>query len=213
MADPFERSAVNRAKPMLFCAWHSQSAGRAFQNSMVKGTLWSSVARISISIFLLFHIVAIALWCTPLDTPLIAEGKGFIRPYMVWSGLFQSWDTFAPSPKSVNAYVVASVITKDGVVHPWNFPRMEQLSFTERYYKERYRKFAENLQDDRNSALWPDVARHLARLYNNPANPPEIVMLIRYWSDITPPVNGAHHSERPSARIFFEYRVTPEDLK
>jgi hypothetical protein len=180
---------------------------------MIKGTLWPFVARIAISIFLFFHIVAIALWCTPLDSPLIAEGKGFIRPYMVWSGLFQSWDTFAPSPKSVNAYLVGSVITKDGLVHPWNFPRMEQLSFPERYYKERYRKFVENLQDSRNSALLPDVARHLARLYNNPMNPPEIVMLIVYWSDITPPVNGSHHSERPSARILFEYRVTPEDLK
>jgi hypothetical protein len=90
---------------------------------------------------------------------------------------------------------------------------MEQLSFTERYYKERYRKFAETLQDDRNVGLWPDVARHLARLYSNPANPPEIVMLISYWSDITPERNGARHGERPNARILFEYRVTPEDLK
>jgi hypothetical protein len=146
---------------------------------------------------------------------LVSAGKEFIRPYMVWSGLFQSWDTFAPSPKSVNAYVVATVITKDGLVHPWNFPRMEQLSLTERYYKERYRKFVDNLQDDRYSGLRPDVARHVARLYGgNPGNPPEIVMLIRYWSDITPQANASHQVERqPNARIFFEYRVTPEDLK
>ena len=90
---------------------------------------------------------------------------------------------------------------------------MEQLSLTERYYRERYRKFAENLQDDRNSALWPDVARHLARLYANPANPPAIVMLIRYWSDITLGENGAQHRAAPRAHIFFEYTVQPEDLR
>ena len=170
-------------------------------------------AHIAISIFLLFHIFAIAVWCTPLDSALIAEVRGWIRPYMLWSGLFQSWDTFAPSPKSVNSYVAASIITRDGHIHPWNFPRMEQLGLGERYYKERYRKFVENLQDDRNSALWPDVARHLAHLYGNPENPPEIIMLIRYWSDILPQARESEHNERPHARILFEYRVKPEDLK
>jgi hypothetical protein len=170
-------------------------------------------ARLASSIFLLFHIAAITVWCTPSDSALIVACSEFIRPYMVWSGLFQSWDTFAPNPKSANSYVVASVITKDGHVHPWNFPRMEQLSFTERYYKERYRKFAENLQADNNAAMWPDVARHLARLYASPANPPEIVLLIRYWSDIPPPGNGLYHSQAPRGNIFFEYRVKPEDLQ
>lgn len=184
---------------MLSCAWHSVNRRKA--------------AHIAISIFLLFHLAAITLWAIPLDSPLIAEGRALIRPYMIWSGLFQSWDMFAPSPKAVNAYVVCSVITRDGVVHPWTFPRMEQLGITERYYKERYRKFAENLQDDKNAALWPDVARHLARLYNNPANPPEIVMLIRYWSDIKPGRNESNPREHPVAHIFFEYRVTPQDLK
>ena len=112
-----------------------------------------------ISAFLLFHILAITAWCIPLETPLIAELKGFIRPYMFWSGLFQGWDMFAPSPRSVNAYVEAAVIFKDGRIHNWKFPRMEQLGLTERYYRERYRKFVENLQVDSNSALWPDAAR------------------------------------------------------
>lgn len=170
-------------------------------------------AHISISIFLLFHIAAIACWCAPLDTPLLAEIRGLIRPYMVWSGLFQSWDTFAPSPIMANTYLVASVIKRDGSIQTWTFPRMEQLSFVERYYQERYRKFAENLQDDKNSALWPDVARHLARLHANPANPPEIVMLVKYWSAIAPPADRPLPAEPPRAQIFFEYKVAPEDLK
>jgi len=169
--------------------------------------------RTAISVLLLFHILAIVCWCVPLDSPLLAACRGVIRPYMAWSGLFQAWDTFAPNPKSINAYVVATVITRDGAIHTWDFPRMEQLSLTERYYKERYRKFAENLQDDRNAALWIDVARHLVRLHANLPHPPEIVMLIRHWSAIPPPANGHYRSEPPRAQIFFEYKVKPEDLK
>jgi hypothetical protein len=112
-----------------------------------------------------------------------------------------------------NTYVVASVITRDGSIQTWTFPRMEQLSLTQRYYQERYRKFAENLQDAKNSALWPDVARHLARRYANRANPPEIVMLVKYWSGIAPPTERPPSAVPPRAQIFFEYKVTPEDLK
>jgi len=132
---------------------------------------------------------------------------------MLWSGLFQSWDMFAPAPKSVNAYIQGVVITRDGRIHTWKFPRMEQLSLTQRYFKERYRKFVENLQDEKNSAVWPDVSRHLARLYNDPSNPPEIVMLVRYWSDIVPQPDGSYRPQPERARIFFEYRLKPEDLK
>ncbi len=168
---------------------------------------------LAISLFLLFHLVAIAAWCAPVDTALLTEFRGFIRPYMLWSGLFQSWDTFAPSPKAINSYLTATVITRDGVIHTWSFPRMEQLGLAERYYKERYRKFVDNLQDDKNVGWRPDVARHLARLYANPANPPEIVMLIRYWTDITPKPKAAAVSVPPHAQILFDYKVTPEDLK
>jgi len=149
-----------------------------------------------------------------METPLIAEFKGLIRPYMFWSGLFQGWDMFAPEPRSVNAYVEAAVIYKDGRIHNWKFPRMEQLGLTERYYRERYRKYVENLQVDSNAALWPDAARRIARLNEeDPSNPPAIVMLIRYWSDIVPRPDGSYRPEPSRARIFFEYNVKPEDLK
>ena len=169
--------------------------------------------RIAISAFLLFHIIAITCWCIPLDSPLVREIRDVVRPYMFWSGLFQSWDPFAPSPKSVNIYVEAVVIFEDGRTRTFKFPRMEQLSLAQRYYKERYRKFAENFAQDSYSALWPDVARYVARMNKNNSNPPEIVMLIRYWSDIAPQADGSYHPGPERARIFFRYDVKPEDLK
>jgi hypothetical protein len=129
---------------------------------------------------------------------------------MVWSGLFQSWDMFAPSPKLVNSYLEANIITRDGRIKSWMFPRMEQLGFFLRYREERYRKFVEVLADEKNAGFRPDVARHLARSFENPANPPEIIMLIQHWSDITPdsPARANEH-----AQVFFVYRVQPGDLR
>src|SRR5712671_904309 len=80
-----------------------------------------------------------------IDSPLISLCKDRVRPYFLWSGLFQSWDMFSPLPKAANTYIEATIVYKDGSRTTWTFPRMEQLSLTERYFKERYRKYAENL--------------------------------------------------------------------
>ncbi len=167
---------------------------------------------IAISAFLLFHLLAIACWSVPIDSPLLAAFRSSIRPYMLWSGLFQSWDMFAPLPKSENDYLQAVIITHDGTLHTFKFPRMEQLDLLARYSKERYRKFAENLVDSKYAGVWPGVAIHLARRYNNPANPPAIVMLIRYWSPIDPQADKSRPVAPEQAHIFFEYRVKPGDL-
>src|ERR1700689_2462600 len=111
---------------------------------------WQYVA---INAFLIFHILAICCWCMPFGSPFIAACRETLRPYFVWSGLFQSWDMFSPLPKSANAYMEALVLYKDGSTTIWSFPRMEQLTLTEKYSKERYRKFVETILDNTNAAL------------------------------------------------------------
>jgi hypothetical protein len=169
--------------------------------------------RLAINAFLIFHLAAIVCWTVPIDSPLIAACRGVVRPYLLWSGLFQSWDTFAPAPKAVNSYVDAIVIYKNGRTGHWAFPRMEQLSLTARYHEERYRKFVENVKEDNNLALWPDVARRIARLNNHDdRNPPDIVILIRHWSNIGPRVVWPYQPQPWRAQIIYEYNVKPADL-
>jgi hypothetical protein len=173
-----------------------------------------AVKQTAISAFLLFHIAAITSWCLPGDSALLVKCRDVFRPYMLLSGLFQGWDMFAPTPKNINGYVEAAIVLNDGQVRAFRFPRMEQLGFGERYYRERYRKFVENLREDKNSALWPDAARYIARRNASPANPPKFVILIRYWSDIVPrDSKTAPRREDLRAHIFFEYSVKPEDLQ
>jgi hypothetical protein len=171
------------------------------------------VKRVAINVFLLFHLLAITCWAIPLDSPLLTAFRNAVRPYFLWSGLFQSWNAFAPAPKALNSYVEAVVIYKDGRILNWKFPRMEQMSLDQRYFKERYRKFIENLKEDSNVALWPDAARYVARLNNNSSNPPEIIMLIRHWSDIVPPGHGSSTPQPQHVQIFYEFKVKPQDLQ
>jgi hypothetical protein len=174
----------------------------------------SKIKHALISTLIAFHMIAIVFWTMPLDSPLIAAFRSAIRPYMIGSGLFQSWDMFAPTPKSANSYIDAIVIYKNGRTSSWSFPRMEQLGFSERYVKERYRKFVENLEQDRNVALWPDAARRIARLnHKDFSNPPEFVILIRHWSDIVPRSNTSNHAEPWHTVIFYEYSVKSKDLE
>lgn len=185
---------------------------------MKKETYWGRVRlqrakRVVINLFLGFHILSIACWCLPLDTPLITLCRNLVRPYFVWAGLFQSWDTFAPTPWSANSYVEAIIVYRDGSRKTWSFPRMEQLSVRDRYFKERYRKFAENLQNDKDDALWPDVARYIARANSTAATPAKTIILVQESSIITPGTQGSYRPEPWEQHVLYGYGVKPEDLQ
>ncbi len=173
----------------------------------------TNAKHIAIDVFLVFHILAIACWSLPIDSPLISFCKDRVRPYFLWSGLFQSWDMFSPIPKSANTYIEATIVYKDGSRSTWTFPRMEQLSLTARYFKERYRKFAESLAQDQNDALLPDAARYIARVNSTPSHPARTVMLVQKWSFIVPRADGRYVPEAWNQHVLYGYGVKPEDLK
>ena len=166
----------------------------------------------AISIFILFNMIAILSWAIPLNVAPLPQIKQIVRPYLLWTGLFQSWDFFAPNPRPVNSYIQAVAVTQDHHMRVFNFPRMEQLSYAKRYREERYRKFAEVLCDPRYAALWPDVARHVARLLNNSTDPPQMVILMKFQAPIK---YGLTPEQEPVPRpeFFYEYYVSGEDLR
>jgi hypothetical protein len=169
--------------------------------------------RAAINAFLIFHLIAIVGWSIPLANPLAEASKSFVRPYMIWSGLFQSWDMFSPAPKAVNSYLEAIVLYRDGNTRIWKFPRMEQLGLMDRYLRERYRKFAENLQEDKNASLWPDAARFIATRNNDRPVPVRMVFLVRYWSEITHRADGTFAAAPWEAHVFYSLPVKPEDFR
>lgn len=124
---------------------------------------------------------------------------------MRWTGLFQTWNMFAPDPLPKNTYIKAVVITEHHHLHVWEYPRMDQLGFEERYRKERYRKFAENLLQDGTGLLLTDVVKHIARFYNDPADPPEKVILLKYETEIRPGSDGGNEPAPPPSVLYEDY--------
>ena len=185
----------------------------AAANTKQKVTLAQGAKRLGINLFIGFHLFAIACWCVPVETPLIPLFRNLVRPYFLWAGLFQSWDMFAPLPKAANTYLEATLIYQDGSRKTWTYPRMDQMSLKEKLFKERYRKFADNLQSDQLDELLPDAARHIARLNSSPQNPVKTVILIQKFSFIAPRPDGVYVPEPWQQHILLGYGVRPEDLK
>jgi hypothetical protein len=180
----------------------TQTAGENLQTGAIR--------RGAISAFILFHLFVITVVAIPLKA--FSGVKELVMPYMRWSGLFQSWDMFGPDPVKVNAYVKAVVISRDRHMQVWSFPRMEDLGLGERFRKERYRKFMEVLPQPQLAPLWPDVATHLARSLNNPADPPDKILLIEFQSDIHLGSDDSPESEaRPN--VFYEDYLPPGALR
>ena len=169
--------------------------------------------RCAINLFIGCHLVGIICWCLPIDMPLLPLCRNLVRPYFLWAGLFQSWDMFAPVPKGANAYIEAELRYRDGSRKTWTYPRMEEMSLTQKLFEERYRKFADNLQRDDLDDLLPDAARHIARLNSTPGNPVETVILIQRLSFILPGADGQYVPGPWQSHILLGYGVRPEDLK
>jgi hypothetical protein len=162
----------------------------------------SSRLRIAISVFILFHLIVILCWALPVDSAPVLRVRQITRPYMVWIGLFQSWDTFAPNPKGINATLEAVAITESHRQKVWVFPRMEQLSYWQRYREERYRKFAEVLPQPQLAPMWPDVAQHLLPQFRDPSDSVAMILLIQNSAPMTP---WRKTEPALTPHIFYEY--------
>lgn len=192
------------------------TAGRQRRSDKSADTTSETVIAIgpgALTVFIVFHIIAIFIWSIPSEARPIAGVREMLRPYMVWAGLDQSWDTFGPNPKAVDQYLKAVVITETPHILVFAFPRMEELSIWQKYRKERYRKFIESILPDKYSGLWPDIAKQAARQFDNPQDRPTKVLLVKFESKIDPRLGlvGAEASAKPA--LFFEQYIEPEDLK
>jgi hypothetical protein len=181
-----------------------QARERKPQPALEDNLEMDALRRGAISAFLFFNLLAIA--CVSIPFPALSGAKDLFMPYMRWSGLFQSWDMFAPDPQSLISHLKAVVITRDRHIKVWVFPRQEDMSYWQRFRHERDRKFAEILPQPQFGPLWPDVASHVAGFFNDAADPPEKVFLIQFGSPIQP---GVSQEATPKPNVFYDDYLQP----
>lgn len=180
------------------------------------GLLWqrpTMMKRIAINSFLIFHLALIFCWAMPVNSRLVTGARPVIASYMIWSGLAQGWNLFAPNPLAINYRVDAEITYRDGQKCIWSFPRPQDFGYMKRYTLERQHKFGfDSLQSDKLAFLRPDASRFVARLNNTKENnPPLTVTLVGYQSKIAPPGSGL--PEPWTRREMYTYSVQAGDLK
>jgi hypothetical protein len=172
-----------------------------------------SFAKSATSLFVAFHLFVITLFALPVEGHWIKGIRVDMSPYMIALGMNETWQTFAPRPKSAEEFMKAVVVTLRGKTEVYTFPRMEDLSYADRYRKERFRKFEESLLCKDCSGLWPDVERYVARKYETPMDPSDRVVLIKFESAIDPKRGLVGDDEHAVPTILGELSVQPEDLQ
>ena len=128
------------------------------------------------------------------------------------TGFWQYWDMFSPNPASIDLFLEADVVYRDGTKRRFKYPRIYDLSIPMKYVKERYRKFYENVNGDNQAYMRPAVAQRIAlESFEDPANPPVQVVLIRHFDQVEPP--GVQSNPQYTVVPFFTYQVDLAKLR
>lgn len=190
-----------------------------------------------VKVFVFFHAFMVLIWCLPATTDEIANriekgsknpsdlilyySNGYLKDrdrlwtrYMSSTGLWQYWDMFSPNPAQVDYWLDAEVEFADGSKKIHQYPRIKDLSLTQKYIKERYRKYTERSANDDPSSRrrFPAFAQRIAlEAAHDPKNLPVEVRLRRHWRRILPP--GQQTPEGYQTATYFEYVVDQAKLR
>lgn len=170
-------------------------------------------ARIGVTLFVCWHLMAIAIWTLPQISVQYPVLGSWVRAYLTTTGFNQGWTMFSPNPYSLDVYVECRIHYSDGTVRSWNYPRMYDLNYWTRYQKERWRKYVEVANLDQYKYLWPSMATYAAKMNNiYPGNPPTMVDLVSHKHTVPAPMPGTPDNAWQTFQ-FTSVAITPEDLK
>ncbi|MBX9721711.1 MAG: hypothetical protein K2X81_09975 [Candidatus Obscuribacterales bacterium] len=165
--------------------------------------------------FLFWHFAGVILWLCPdcnLRTELIAPFVSYLNFFELWQG----WSVFE-KPRTYNGYLTAIITFKTGQKKVWEFPRMEKLGIAEKMFKEKYRRWTNDcVSDESKPYLWPDAARYIARLNNDPNDPPISVSIVRHWAWMQPPEKGINTLAAKvddGENVLYTGKISAEDLQ
>lgn len=143
--------------------------------------------KISVLIFIIFHISSVIIWNLDRETDIPEKIIGFFKPYMYGMSLWQAWNIFSPDvyTKETSTRIL---IEKDSKVIP----------YLPHYAKEgmplifnRFRKLNDNIISHRSNDLNTAYLVYLCRKFNKIYEPEYDIELQIMYKDINLPSNDA----------------------
>jgi hypothetical protein len=144
-----------------------------------------------ISAFVMFHLSALIVWTMP-HCAIKTMVQNPYRYYVLPLGMWQWWAIFAPDPMRCTAVLNAEVVDAKGMRYTYEFERIGDLSWWEKYPRYRHPKFTSNMMNDEYKHQRVFTARHAVRqLGLEPEAFPLVVSLYVDVKDAPSPGSGA----------------------
>jgi hypothetical protein len=115
-----------------------------------------------ISAFVIFHLSALVMWTIP-QCAIKARCQSPYYYYVLPLGLWQWWAIFAPDPIRNTMVLDAEVVDAHGMRHTFEFPRLGDLTWWQRFPRYRNCKFTANMMIEEYKVHRTFTARHAVR--------------------------------------------------
>ncbi len=147
--------------------------------------------RLVISAFVIFHLSALIMWTMP-DCAIKKQFQPPYRYYVLPLGLWQWWAIFAPDPIRNTTTLNAEVVDAKGMRQVYEFTRIGDLPWWQKFPRYRNPKFTANMSNDEYTKHREFTARHAVRQLGVDAGSfPVWVSLYYDVKDSPPPGTGA----------------------
>ncbi len=185
-------------------------------------TLWYQIRKpVLTAILAPFYLCLLVVYSPP--SAFTESFSRLMKPVLGYCGLYYAFRPFTPDPRPYDETFKAAVTFANGTNTTWLFPNMSQLLPTDLadhfhcmsavWHVHLWDCYCYRLSKDQ--VLWRDAAKYVARLHRNSFNQPVSVSLISVHIPIVVPNATAKSpaAERIEEKDFYQYTVSPEDLK
>jgi hypothetical protein len=146
--------------------------------------------RLVISAFVIFHLSALIMWTMP-KCAIRDRFQSPYRYYILPLGLWQWWAIFAPEPIRNTTNLNAEVVDSKGMRQVYEFTRIGELSWWQKFGRYRNPKFTNNMAIEEYAKHREFTARHAVRQLGLDAQSfPVSVSLYFEIKDSPPPGTG-----------------------
>ncbi len=177
----------------------------------------SDYKEIGLSFVVATYLFFTITWLCP-DAPIKTLILEPVKQFWLFWGLEQNWKLFSPEIREINFHPEAILTYANGERMIVEMPRMNRLSYGERFRLEKFRKWSiDSLPWPDYKEFWPDFARYIGRKHYCANNKPASLSLNLYWIEIPKPtaagiseVAALPQHTKMSTVFFYKYKA--EDL-